>query len=162
MGVKKVSSAIYPFPFGQLKIGYEDGAVTLLKRTEEPAREEGRTELTDLAFGQITEYLEGRRREFDFPYRLRGTEFQQKVWRALRAIPYGETRTYGEIAAAVGNPKAARAVGMANHQNPILIAVPCHRVIGADGSLVGYGSGLDMKEALLRLEKRVHEQGGLL
>lgn len=75
------------------------------------------------------------------------------MWRALRAIPYGETRTYGEIAAAVGSPKAARAVGMANHQNPILIAVPCHRVIGADGGLVGYGSGLDMKQALLRLER---------
>lgn len=151
--------AIYTFPFGRLKIGYEGGAVTLLKRTEEPARAEGRTELTDLAFGQITEYLEGRRREFDFPCRLRGTEFQQKVWRALRAIPYGETRTYGEIAAAVGNPKAARAVGMANHQNPVLIAVPCHRVIGADGSLVGYGSGLDMKEALLRLEKETVQRG---
>lgn len=145
--------AIYPFPFGQLKIGYEDDTVTLLKRTEEPVRSEGRTALTDLAFGQIAEYLEGRRREFDFPYRLRGTEFQQKVWRALRAIPYGETRTYGEIAAAVGSPKAARAVGMANHQNPILIAVPCHRVTGADGGLVGYGSGLDMKDALLRLER---------
>ena len=84
---------------------------------------------------------------------LRGTEFKQKVWRALCAIPYGETRTYGEIAAAVGNPRAARAVGMANHENKILIAVPCHRVIGADGSRVGYGSGLDMKQALLRLEK---------
>ncbi len=148
-----MSSAIYPFPFGQLKIGYEGGAVTLLKRTDEPAGCEGRTPLTDLAFGQISEYLEGRRREFDFPYLLRGTEFQQKVWRALCAIPYGETRTYGEIAAAVGNPRAARAVGMANHENKILIAVPCHRVIGADGSLVGYGSGLDMKQALLRLEK---------
>lgn len=148
-----MSSAIYPFPFGRLKIGYEGGAVTLLKRTDEPAGGEGRTPLTDLAFGQISEYLEGRRREFDFPYLLRGTEFQQKVWRALCAIPYGETRTYGEIAAAVGNPRAARAVGMANHENKILIAVPCHRVIGADGSLVGYGSGLDMKQALLRLEK---------
>ncbi len=152
------NDAIYPFPFGQLKIRYQDGAVTLLIRTDEPARDEGRTALTDLVFQQVAEYLEGRRREFDFPYLLRGTEFQRKVWRALRAIPYGETRTYGEIAAAVGNPKAARAVGMANHQNKILIAVPCHRVIGADGGLVGYGSGLDMKEALLRLEKRVVQQ----
>ncbi len=152
------NDAIYPFPFGQLKIGYQDGAVTLLIRTDEPVRDEGRTALTDLVFQQVTEYLEGRRREFDFPCLLRGTEFQKKVWRALRAIPYGETRTYGEIAAAVGNPKAARAVGMANHQNKILIAVPCHRVIGADGGLVGYGSGLDMKEALLRLEKRVVQQ----
>jgi len=110
--------------------------------------------LTDLVFQQVTEYLNGRRRDFDFPYVLWGTEFQQRVWRALCAIPYGETRTYGEVAAAVGSPKAARAVGMANHRNPILIAVPCHRVIGADGRLVGYGSGLDMKEALLRLEKK--------
>ena len=148
------SYAVYPFPFGQLKIGYQDDAVTLLMRTDEPARDEGRTPLTDLVFQQVTEYLNGQRRDFDFPYVLRGTEFQQKVWRALCAIPYGETRTYGEVAAAVGSPKAARAVGMANHRNPILIAVPCHRVIGADGRLVGYGSGLDMKEALLRLEKK--------
>lgn len=145
--------AIYPFPFDQLKIGYRDNAVTLLMRTDEPVRDEGRTALTDLVFRQITEYLNGRRREFDFPYTMKGTEFQRKVWRALCAIPYGETRTYGEIAAAVGSPKACRAVGMANHCNPILIAVPCHRVIGANGKLVGYGSGLDMKEFLLQLEK---------
>lgn len=145
--------AIYPFPLGNLKIGYRDGSVTLLTRTEEPAGEEGRTELTDQVFRQVMEYLDGRRRQFDFPYALHGTTFQEKVWRALCAIPYGETRTYGEIAAAVGSPKAARAVGMANHQNPILIAVPCHRVVGANGRLVGYGCGLDMKEALLKLEK---------
>lgn len=149
--------AIYPFPFGQLKIGYQDGAVTLLLRTNEPARSEGRTALTDRVFQQISEYLNGQRRDFDFPYILRGTEFQQKVWQALQSIPYGETRTYGEIAAAVGNPKAARAVGMANHHNPILIAVPCHRVVGANGQLTGYGSGLDMKEALLQLERRASQ-----
>lgn len=152
-------STVYPFPFGRLKIGYEGDSVTLLLRTEEPVSSEGRTALTDLAFGQVMEYLEGRRREFDFPYLLRGTEFQQKVWQALRDIPYGQTRTYGQIAAAIGRPKAARAVGMANHRNPILLAVPCHRVIGADGSLTGYGSGLDMKAALLELERRVAERG---
>lgn len=156
------SYAVYPFPFDQLKIGYQDDAVTLLMRTSEPIRNEGRTALTDMVFQQVTEYLNGQRREFDFPYLLRGTEFQQKVWRALCAIPYGETRTYGEIAAAVGNPKACRAVGMANHQNPILIAVPCHRVIGANGKLVGYGSGLDMKESLLQLEKKFIQQEELL
>lgn len=145
--------AVYPFPFDQLKIGYRDNAVTLLLRTSEPARSEGRTALTDLVFQQIMEYWNGQRRTFDFPCILDGTEFQQKVWRALRAIPYGETRTYGEIAAEIGHPKACRAVGMANHKNPILIAVPCHRVIGANGKLVGYGSGLDMKEALLQREK---------
>ena len=146
--------AIYPFPFGQLKIGYQDGTVTLLTRTEEPAADESRTPLTDLAFQQISEYLNGQRRTFDFPYRLQGTPFQQKVWQALRNIPYGETRTYGEVAAAVGSPKACRAVGMANHQNPIMIVVPCHRVVGASGKLVGYRSGLDLKEALLQLEKK--------
>lgn len=156
--MKVSGDTVYPFPFGRLKIGYEGDTVTLLMRTDEPARDEGRTPLTDMVFKQVTEYLEGRRREFDFPYLLRGTEFQQKVWRALCAIPYGETRTYGEIAASLGNLRASRAVGMANHRNKILIAVPCHRVIGADGGLVGYGSGLDMKQALLRLEKRVLEQ----
>lgn len=145
--------AVYPFPFGRLKIGYDGESVTLVTRTEEPVREEGRTPLTGLVFRQVTEYLKGERREFDFPYVLHGTPFQEKVWRALCAIPYGETRTYGQIAAAVGSPRAARAVGMANHQNPILLAVPCHRVIGADGRLVGYGCGLDMKETLLKLEK---------
>lgn len=146
--------AVYPFPFGQLKIEYQDGAVTSLVRSSEPVRSEGRTPLTGLVFQQVTEYLNGQRRAFDFPYILRGTAFQKKVWQALCAIPYGETRTYGEIAAAAGNPRAARAVGMANHCNPILIAVPCHRVIGANGKLVGYGCGLDMKQALLQLEKR--------
>lgn len=152
-------STVYPFPFGRLKIGYEDDSVTLLLRTEEPASRQGRTALTDLAFGQVMEYLDGQRREFDFPYLLRGTQFQREVWAALRDIPYGQTRTYGQIATAIGRPKAARAVGMANHQNPILLAVPCHRVIGADGSLTGYGSGLDMKAALLELERRVAERG---
>lgn len=145
--------ARYPFPFGQLKIGYRDGAVTHLTRTDEPGCTAGRTALTDLVFQQITEYLNGQRRAFSFPYILEGTDFQRRVWQALCAIPYGETRTYGEIAANLGSPRAARAVGMANHCNPILIAVPCHRVIGANGSLVGYGCGLDMKAALLNLER---------
>lgn len=147
--------AVYPFRFDQLKIGYEDDAVTFLARTAEPACDKGRTALTELVYRQVSEYMDGRRRTFDFPYILRGTAFQQRVWQALCAIPYGETRTYGEIAAAVGNPRACRAVGMANHCNPILIVVPCHRVIGANGKLVGYGSGLDMKEALLQMERRV-------
>lgn len=148
-----MGTAVYPFPFGQLKIGYEGNAVTLLTRTDDPVSKTGRTALTDLVFQQVTEYLEGQRRTFDFPYILHGTPFQEKVWRALCDIPYGETRTYGQIAAAVGNPKAGKAVGMANHYNPILIAVPCHRVIGANGKLTGYAAGLDMKEALLRLER---------
>lgn len=146
--------AVYPFPFDQVKIEYQDGAVTRLERTYEPVRQTGRTALTELVYRQLTEYLQGKRREFDFPYVLHGTPFQERVWRALRAIPYGQTRTYGQIAAAVGSPKACRAVGMANHQNPILIAVPCHRVIGANGKLTGYAAGLDLKAALLALEKK--------
>ena len=101
---------------------------------------------------QLGEYFEGNRQSFDLPLVLRGTPFQQMVWRALREIPYGETRGYGQIARAIGKPRAARAVGMANHENPISIIVPCHRVIGHDGSLVGYGGGLDIKTALLKLE----------
>ena len=146
--------AVYPFLFDQLKIGYQDDAVTLLMRTSEPACDKGRTALTDLVFRQVNEYLAGQRRTFDFPYVLRGTEFQQRVWRALCDIPYGETRTYGEVAAAVGNPKACRAVGGANNKNPVWIFIPCHRVIGANGSLVGFGGGLYAKEYMLKLEMR--------
>lgn len=145
--------AFYPFEFGALKIGCTDTAVVLLERTGQTGAAGERSALSDLAFAQIREYLEGSRKIFDFPYELRGTEFQKKVWNALCRIPYGETRTYRQIAEAVGNPKASRAVGAANHKNPIMIAVPCHRVIGADGSLVGYGGGLDMKKALLDLER---------
>lgn len=147
------SYAIYPFPLGQLMIGYDRDVVTSLGRTDTAGEGGTKTALTDLAYAQIMEYFQGKRRSFTFPYELRGTEFQKKVWRALCDIPYGETRTYKEIAAAVGNPKACRAVGMANNKNPIAIAVPCHRVIGADGKLVGYAGGLDMKVALLQLEK---------
>ena len=97
-------------------------------------------------------YLSGERRTFDLPLAPEGTAFQKAVWAELEKIPYGETRSYGQIAAQVGNAKACRAVGMANHRNPIPIFIPCHRVIGADGSLTGYGGGLDCKKVLLRLE----------
>lgn len=146
------SYAVYPFPLGQLKICYDGDVVVSLGRTK-TADEGIKTPLTDLTYGQIMEYFAGKRRSFSFPYELRGTDFQKTVWHALCDIPYGETRTYKEIATAVGNPKACRAVGMANNKNPIGIAVPCHRVIGADGKLVGYAGGLDMKEALLALER---------
>ena len=102
---------------------------------------------------QMREYFEGKRKEFDLPLRPEGTVFQKKVWNALLEIPFGETRSYQDIANAVGSPKACRAVGMANHQNPIIIVIPCHRVIGKSGKLVGYGGGLSMKEKLLLLEK---------
>jgi methylated-DNA-[protein]-cysteine S-methyltransferase len=101
---------------------------------------------------QLGEYLAGRRRDFDLPLDLAGTEFQQLCWQELLRIPFGETRTYGELAQRIGRPAAVRAVGQANHHNPVGVIVPCHRVIGADGSLTGYGGGLDMKRILLELE----------
>lgn len=101
---------------------------------------------------ELEEYFAGRRREFSFPVDLRGTDFQVACWRALLRIPYGETRSYGDIARAVGRPQGFRAVGMANNRNPIAIVVPCHRVIASDGTLCGYGGGLDVKRKLLELE----------
>ena len=101
---------------------------------------------------ELEEYFAGSRREFRFPLDLRGTEFQLACWGALLAIPYGETRSYGDIARAVGRPQGFRAVGMANNRNPIAIVVPCHRVIASDGGLCGYGGGLDIKRKLLELE----------
>ena len=102
---------------------------------------------------QLKEYLAGKRKGFDIPLKLHGTDFQQSVWSTLLTIPYGETRSYGEIAKQIGNVKACRAVGMANHWNPIVIIVPCHRVIGADGSLTGFGGGLTLKQQLLDIEQ---------
>lgn len=101
---------------------------------------------------QLEEYFVGQRREFSFALDLRGTDFQRACWNALLAIPYGETRTYGDIARAVGRPTGFRAVGMANNRNPVAIVVPCHRVIASDGTLCGYGGGLDVKRKLLELE----------
>ncbi|HET7873295.1 MAG TPA: methylated-DNA--[protein]-cysteine S-methyltransferase [Terriglobales bacterium] len=101
---------------------------------------------------QLRKYFQRQLREFDCEFDLRGTPFQKRCWEALQRIPYGKTCTYAELARAVGLPRASRAVGQANHRNPVAIIIPCHRVIGADGSLTGYGGGLEMKRALLRLE----------
>lgn len=102
---------------------------------------------------QLEEYFAGKRRTFDLPLGPQGTPFQQSVWNALRTIPYGETQSYGDIARAIGKPKAVRAVGAANGANPLPIVVPCHRVVGADGSLTGFGGGLPHKKRLLALER---------
>ena len=111
------------------------------------------TPLIRECFNQLKEYFQGTRKEFTIPIEAEGSEFQKKVWKALLDIPYGQTRTYKEIAIAIGNEKACRAVGMANNRNPISIIIPCHRVMGANGKLVGYGGGLDIKEKLLNIEK---------
>jgi methylated-DNA-[protein]-cysteine S-methyltransferase len=107
---------------------------------------------------QLRDYFEGKRQTFDLPLDLQGTPFQKEVWQALLDIPYGETRTYADQALAIGRPKAVRAVGAANGKNPVPIVVPCHRVIGSDGSLTGYAGGIEIKRALLALERVHHEQ----
>lgn len=111
------------------------------------------TQLIKEAKEQLEEYFNGERKEFHLPLEPKGTEFQKQVWRALRKISYGTTKTYKEIAVEVGNEKACRAVGMANNKNPIPIIIPCHRVIGSNNKLVGYAGGLELKEKLLSLEK---------
>jgi methylated-DNA-[protein]-cysteine S-methyltransferase len=109
---------------------------------------------------QLEEYFAGERREFSLTLEPAGTDFQRRVWQALRGIPYGATMSYGELARRIGNPRAVRAVGLANGANPISIIVPCHRVIGADGSLTGYGGGLERKRFLLALERGSHREVG--
>ena len=110
------------------------------------------TTLIKETYKQLGEYFDKKRKTFDLPLTLNGTDFQIKAWKALQKIPYGKTRTYGEMAAMIGNPKACRAVGNANNRNPIHIVIPCHRVIGSNGSLTGYAAGLDVKQKLLELE----------
>ena len=145
--------AVYEYPVGRLRIECRDGAITRLARTDEPCRDccDG---LLLRAKAQLDEYFAGTRKRFDLPLHAEGTAFQKKVWAALETIPYGETRTYGELAAMVDRPKTPRPVGGAHPAHPPSILLPCHRVIGADGSLTGYGNGLPMKEYLLRLEKK--------
>ncbi|MDR2131993.1 MAG: methylated-DNA--[protein]-cysteine S-methyltransferase [Clostridiales Family XIII bacterium] len=144
-------------PVGRIGIAEDGGAVTHLFFENEPAPEGfalAETPLLRRAATQLSEYFEGARTAFELPLAPRGTEFQLSVWGALREIPWGETRSYKDIAARVGKPRAYRAVGMANNRNPIAIIIPCHRVIGAGGDLVGYGGGLSTKRFLLELERR--------
>lgn len=151
--------AYYDFPFGILKIRYTDAAVVSINVAKKAEEDCERSKLSDLAHGQICAYLAGRLRDFDFPFELRGTGFQKRAWEALCRIPYGETRTYKQVAAELGNPKACRAVGLANNRNPLMIVVPCHRVIGTNGALTGYAGGLEMKKALLELEANMAAAG---
>lgn len=133
-------------------IEYEENFILSIKFSDKVGEGSKTSTLSDFVFNQLQEYMLGKRREFTFLYKLVGTDFQLKVWNALKNIPYGEVRSYKDIAREIGNPKAYRAVGMANNKNPIIIAVPCHRVIGSDGNLVGYVGGMDMKKYLLNLE----------
>ncbi|MCV7041916.1 methylated-DNA--[protein]-cysteine S-methyltransferase [Mycolicibacterium moriokaense] len=146
-------------PVGLLTLAGKNGRLRHLRmvdQTYEPSRDGW--EVDDVAFPDAVEqlgaYFAGERTDFDLALDLVGTEFQRRVWAALLTIPYGETRSYGEIARQIGSPGAFRAVGLANGHNPIGIIVPCHRVIGSNGSLTGYGGGLDRKRALLDMEKK--------
>ncbi|HEY3723854.1 MAG TPA: methylated-DNA--[protein]-cysteine S-methyltransferase [Acidimicrobiia bacterium] len=148
-----------PSPVGFITVAGDGAAVTGLRMEDQaypPAGAEAWVR-DDTAFGdvveQLDEYFAGTRTEFDITLRLDGTEFQRRVWSALLEIPYGETTSYGELARRIGQPTASRAVGLANGRNPVGIIVPCHRVIGADGSLTGYGGGIERKQALLELER---------
>ena len=143
----------YETVLGSVTFVEEDGALLAISTHRTFKGIEQETPLIKEAYRQLSEYLKGERKGFDLPLLIKGTTFQQQVWKALLEIPYGETRSYKQIAVAIGNPKAVRAVGMANNRNPLLIVVPCHRVIGANGKLVGYGAGIEKKEFLLRLEK---------
>ena len=144
--------AYYDSPFGPIRIGYDE-AICSICHVEKAETDHTPAPLSDRAAAQLEEYFLGERQEFDLPLSPVGTPFQMAVWEALKTIPYGETRSYGQIAAAVGNPKGSRAVGMACNRNPIWIVIPCHRVVGSTGKLTGYEGGLDMKRTLLDLEK---------
>ena len=160
-GPARESRTMIDSPLGPLLLVARDGALAGLYMNVEPgtAGEPGTASDADAAVlaeaaRQLAEYFDGRRQDFDLPLDLAGTAFQRRVWQALRGIGYGETTSYGEIAAEIGQPTAARAVGLANGRNPVSIVVPCHRVVGADGSLTGYGGGLGNKRLLLELERR--------
>ena len=147
----------YNYKLCKLGIAEEDGNIcgVFFKTSETPdGFEKAETPLIKKAAVQLDEYFNGKRKIFNLPLKLNGTDFQIDVWKALQTIPFGETRSYGEIAKAIGKPKASRAVGMANNRNPIVIIVPCHRVIGHDGSLTGFGGGIELKRRLLELEQK--------
>lgn len=146
-------------PYGPLTLVATDATLSGLYMTEQRHRpaEETFGPRDERPFGavidQLTAYFQGELTTFDLPLRLHGTDFQRSVWQQLQRIPYGETRSYGELADALGNPAASRAVGLANGKNPVGVIVPCHRVIGANGGLTGYGGGLDRKRRLLDFER---------
>ena len=162
-----VQHTVVDSPYDALTLVAVDGVLSRMYMTDQRhrPREETFGEPDPRPFGeairQLDAYFAGELTEFDLPLRLDGTEFQRRVWEQLRRIPYGETRTYGELAEALGSPGASRAVGLANGKNPVTIIVPCHRVIGAGGSLTGYGGGLSRKQRLLAFESGAAEPDAL-
>ena len=145
----------YDSPIGRIYIAEADGAITDVEFHPVEDATDKETPLIKQAAFMLKEYFVGKRKDFDgLPLRAEGTEFQKRAWSALLSIPYGQTISYAEQAKAVGNAKACRAVGAANGRNPISIIIPCHRVIGADSSLIGYGGGVNIKRELLDLEQK--------
>lgn len=147
----------YNYPIGTIGVAEDNGSICRVFFSREKTLtgfEIGETPLIQKAAAQLTEYFDGKRTDFDLPLAFHGTDFQMSVWKALQTIPAGETRSYKDVAAMAGNPKANRAVGMANYCNPIAILIPCHRVTGQNGGLTGYAGGLPAKKYLLELEKR--------
>jgi methylated-DNA-[protein]-cysteine S-methyltransferase len=160
--VPEVFTSSISSPIGSLRIGVGERGIVSLEFADEATARQERTcppppqaaEVLRRAREELAEYFEGVRTSFSVPVDLKGTPFQLKVWAVLRRIPYGGTVSYRDVAAAVGNGRAIRAVGGANHRNPVSIIVPCHRVVGSDGRLTGYGGGIGRKEWLLAHEKR--------
>lgn len=154
-------------PVGKLKVVASDkGLVAILWQNDKPSRvrlgeltENPRHPILLKAEKQLAEYFAGKRKEFSIALDMRGTDFQKNVWEALLAIPFGETRSYGQLAKQLGNPQASRAVGAANGKNPLSIVVPCHRVIGSTGKLTGFAGGMQTKAQLLGLEKKQYRAG---
>ena len=160
--MQMIHYSTYRSPVGPLILGVSERGLALLEFADHPFPPKGRMfaaaswepleAATAPYVAELEEYFSGRRRQFSFPIDLWGTPFQKRCWQALLAIPYGEVRSYAEIARTVGCPRGFRAVGLANHDNPVAIVVPCHRVIASDGTLGGYGGGLPLKKYLLELE----------
>lgn len=155
-----MKSTYYLSPIGLIQLQGNETYITHIQFTSDNVQKQDIAsvpqtwELGKQAIQQLSEYFAGKRTEFTLPLHPQGTAFQVAVWNALQTIPFGETRSYGEIASTIGKPKAARVVGLANNRNPLAIVIPCHRVIGANGNLTGYAGGLDCKAFLLNLEQK--------
>lgn len=153
-----MNTCLYNSPIGILRISEADGKIinlSLQQKISDIASDTISSQLLQKACQQLDEYFQGKRRQFDLPLGYAGTLFQESVWRELQNIPYGETRSYEDIAVKIGSPKAVRAVGQANNKNPILLMIPCHRVIHKNGDISGFACGIDTKKYLLKLEGRV-------
>ena len=151
----------YKSPIGTLYIVEENEKIIEIRYENEKEEVlEKNTKILEKAVQELEEYFKGKRKEFDIPLNPKGTEFMKKVWKELQKIPYGKTTSYGKIAEKIGNPKASRAVGMANHNNPIPIIIPCHRVIGKNNKMVGYALGIDKKRISFKFRIKSKRNGG--